>query len=264
MAEKESSPQQWSDPKDFGLPFVEITPLSSAKSKTKAKEIQPEVVVPVAEATKVETAPKQEKKKDTKQSRPVTETKSRPEKKSSSKTWVWVVVFVFVGAVSVIVWQLQSGSLLSSDFGDQGNKELAQELPEEKKAIAEVTPVPATDSLAKGDSLAAIGATSNLATTANSGTTIASTSQANLIPITSKGEKKRFFLVIASLPKESLIKDFAAKMTVKPTTMYLINPYTDSPNYRLAIGKFDTWNAASDELAKVKAQYAADLWILNY
>jgi hypothetical protein len=86
----------------------------------------------------------------------------------------------------------------------------------------------------------------------------------SLTPITSKGEKKRFFLVIASLPNESLIKDFAAKMTVKPTTMYLINPYTNSPNYRLAIGKFDTWNAASDELAKVKAQYAADLWILNY
>jgi len=241
MAEKESSPKQWSDPKDFGLPFVEITPLSSAKSKTKAKEIQPEVVVPVAEATKVESAPKQEKKKDTKQSRPVTEPKSRPEKKSSSKTWVWVVVFAFVGAVSVIVWQLQSGSLLSSDLGDQG-----------------------TDSLAKEDSLTNSTAATNLPAATNSGTNLASTNPLSLTPITSKGEKKRFFLVIASLPNESLIKDFAAKMTVRPTTMYLINPYTNSPNHRLAIGKFDTWNAASDELAKVKAQYAADLWILNY
>jgi hypothetical protein len=264
MAEKESSPKQWSDPKDFGLPFVEITPLSSAKSKTKAKEVQPEVVVPVAETTKIETAPKQEKKKDTKQSRPVTDPKSRPEKKSSSKTWVWVVVFAFVGAVSVIVWQLQSGSLLSSDLGDQGTKELAQDLPEEKKETVEVTTAPATDSLAKEDSLASAPAATNLPPTANSGTNLASTNPVSLSPITSKGEKKRFFLVIASLPNESLIKDFAAKMTVKPTTMYLINPYTNSPNYRLAIGKFDTWNAASDELAKVKAQYAADLWILNY
>ena len=153
---------------------------------------------------------------------------------------------------------------MSSELGDLGKKELAQELPEEKKAIAEVTPLPFTDSLAKGDSLAAIGATTNLATTANSGTTIASNSPVNLISFTSKGEKKRFFLVIASLPKEALIQDFASKMSTKPAAMYLITPYTDSPNYRLAIGKFDSWNAASEELAKVKTQYAADLWILNY
>ena len=153
---------------------------------------------------------------------------------------------------------------MSSDLGDQGTKELAQDLPEEKKETVEVTTAPATDSLAKEDSLASAPAATNLPATANSGTNLASTNPVSLTPITSKGEKKRFFLVIASLPNESLIKDFAAKMTVKPTTMYLINPYTNSPNYRLAIGKFDTWNAASDELAKVKAQYAADLWILNY
>lgn len=264
MAEKESSPKQWSDPKDFGLPFVEITPLSSAKSKTKAKEIQSEVVVTVAEATKLEAAPKQEKKKDTKQSRPLVDPKTQTEKKSSSKTWVWVVVFAFVGAVSVIVWQLQSESRLSSELGDQGPKDLNQDLPEAKKAIAEVTTAPVTDSLATVDSLTTSKDATNLNAITNSGTNLASTNPVNLTPITSKGEKKRFFLVIASLPNESLIKDFAAKMTIRPTTMYLINPYIDSPNYRLAIGKFDSWNAASDELAKVKAQYAADLWILNY
>ncbi len=264
MAEKESSSKQWSDPKDFGLPFVEITPLSSAKSKTKVKETQAEEVVQVADTSKVETAPKQEKKKDSKQTRPISPPQAPSAKKSNSKTWVWVVVFAFVGAVSVIVWQLQSGSLLSSDLGDQDTKELAQDLPEEMKAPAEVTAAPAADSLAKEDSLTNSTAATNLPAATNSGTNLASTNPVSLTPITSKGEKKRFFLVIASLPNESLIKDFAAKMTVRPTTMYLINPYTDSPNYRLAIGKFDTWNAASNELAKLKAQYAADLWILNY
>ncbi|MCM0041893.1 MAG: hypothetical protein NBV61_03895 [Algoriphagus sp.] len=264
MAEKESSSKQWSDPKDFGLPFVEITPLTSTKAKAKAKEIQPVPVIPVDEPPKVAVAPKQEKKKETKQIRPMSPPQAPSAKKQVSKTWVWVVVFAFLGAISVIVWQLQFGSLLSSDLGDQSKKELAQKLPEEKKANVEVTPVPITDSLAKGDSLAAIGATTNLVTAANSGTTIASTNPVNLIAITSKGDKKRFFLVIASLPKETLIQDFASKMSTKPTAMYLITPYTDSPNYRLAIGKFDSWNAASEELAKVKSQYAADLWILNY
>ncbi len=264
MAEKESSSKQWSDPKDFGLPFVEITPLTSKKAKAKAKEIQPEPVIPVAEPPKVAAAPKQEKKKETKQTRPMTSPQATSAKKQGSKTWIWVVVFAFVGAVSVIVWQLQSGSLLSSDLGDQDTKELAQNLPEEKKATAEVTTAPAIDSLAKEDSLASSTAATNLPAAANSGTNLASTNPVSLTPINSKGEKKRFFLVIASLPKESLIKDFAAKMSIKPATMYLITPYADSPNYRLAIGKFDSWNAASEELVKVKAQYAADLWILNY
>lgn len=264
MAEKESSSKQWSDPKDFGLPFVEITPLTSTNAKAKAKEIQPEPVIPVAEPLKVATAPKQEKKKEPKQTRPMSPPQAPSAKNQGSKTWVWVVVFAFIGAISVIIWQLQSGSVLSSNLEDQGNKELAQDLPKEKKAIAEVTPVPAADSLAKGDSLAANGSATNLVSTAKSGTTIASNSPANLISITSKGEKKRFFIVIASLPKETLIQDFVSKMTMMPAEMYLITPYADSPNYRLAIGKFDSWNAASEELTKFKAQYAADLWILNY
>ena len=262
MAEKDSSSKQWSDPKDFGLPFVEITPLTTSKAKAKAKEVQPDPVVPNTQPPKEAAAPKQEKKKETKQTRPM----SPPPvaKKQGSKTWVWVVAFAFIGAISVIIWQLQSGSLLSSELGDQGKQELVQDLPKEKKSIAEVTAGPVTDSLAKGDSLAANGVVTNSVTTTNSGTTIASTSPVNLIPITSKGEKKRFFLVIASLPKETLIQDFASKMSTKPAAMYLITPYTDSPNYRLAIGKFDSWNAASEELAKVKTQYGADLWILNY
>ncbi len=262
MAEKESSPKQWSDPKDFGLPFVEITPLSSAKSKTKVKETQAEEVVQVADTSKVETAPKQEKKKDSKQTRPISSPQAPFAKKSSSKTWVWVVIFAFIGAVSVIVWQLQSESVLSSDLGDQGNKELPQDLPVANKAL--VTAGSAPDTLAKEDSLTTSTAATNLTTTANSGTNLAPTNPVSLTPITAKGEKKRFFLVIASLPTETLIKDFAAKMTVRPAAMYLITPYADSPNYRLAVGKFDSWNAASEELNRVKAQYAADLWILNY
>jgi hypothetical protein len=262
MAEKESNPKQWSDPKDFGLPFVEITPLPSGKPKAKAKEIEP--VTPLAEPVKVDGVPNQEKKKENNPSRPIIPPKANSTNQPNSKIWVWVVVFLFLGAVSVIVWQLQSGESWSSDPVEQGNKELAQDLPEPKKTTAEVTPASATDSLAKEDSLTSSAASTNLPATTNSGTNLASTSSASLISITSKGEKKRFFLVIASLPNESLIKDFASKMTTKPTTMYLIAPYTDSPNYRLAIGKFDSWNSASEELAKVKAQYGSDLWILNY
>ena len=86
----------------------------------------------------------------------------------------------------------------------------------------------------------------------------------NLIPITSKGEKKRFFLVIASFPKESMIQEFIQQLSSKPENLYLISPYETSPNYRLAVGMFDNWTAASVELEKFKSQFTYDLWILNY
>jgi hypothetical protein len=64
MAEKESNPKQWSDPKDFGLPFVEISPLS--KSKSKAKETKVSAPAPVEELPKVPPVATVEKKKETK------------------------------------------------------------------------------------------------------------------------------------------------------------------------------------------------------
>lgn len=264
MAEKESSSKQWSDPKDFGLPFVEITPLPTGKTKAKVKETQTEVAVSVVESPKVEVAPKQETTRESKQTRPLSPPKAPSATKSGSKAWVWVVVFVLIGAVSVIVWQLQSGAFLGSGSINQVDKVSSESISQiQKKPLDQVASL-SSDSLARADSLVGTGVDSDLATAANSGTTIASTSSINFLPITSKGEKKRFFLVIASLPNEPLIKDFAAKMTLRPAELYLITPYTDSPNYRLAIAKFDSWNAASAELAKVKAQYGSDLWILNY
>jgi hypothetical protein len=41
MSTKDTTPREWPDPTDFGLPFVEITPLSSAKPSPKVEAIKP-------------------------------------------------------------------------------------------------------------------------------------------------------------------------------------------------------------------------------
>jgi hypothetical protein len=46
--------------------------------------------------------------------------------------------------------------------------------------------------------------------------------------------------------------------------MYLIAPNQISKNYRLAIGKYETWQEASNELNRLEQIYGKDLWILNY
>ena len=104
----------------------------------------------------------------------------------------------------------------------------------------------------------------NLSKPAQTGTTIANTVSGNLIRIESKAEKVRYFIVVASLPNEQLALELADNFSGKSPERYLIAPYETSPNYRIAIGKFDTWKAAADEVARIKSQYSEDLWILNY
>ena len=104
----------------------------------------------------------------------------------------------------------------------------------------------------------------NLSKPAETGTTIANTVKGNLIRIESKAEKVRYFIVVASLPNEQLALELAENFSGKSQERFLITPYESSPNYRIAIGKFDTWKAAADEVARIKSQYSEDLWILNY
>ena len=257
MSTKDKVSKEWPDPKDYGLPFVEMKTLSELKalSKTKADKGLPTK----PESPKSSSFEKPEvEKKDSSTKKPI-KTKDTTPSTSSSKTWVWVVVLSFIAISAVIFWQLTHGNLplsLSNQnaegFGPNANPVTQAELGQSPKPITTSLPVDSagvitSDSIEK-----------------NSLASVPQINPGKLILITSKAEQPRFFLIVASLPKEQLIRDFASQLTTSPPEMYLIAPYASSPNYRLAIGKFESWKSASDELRRVKPQYADDLWILNY
>jgi cell division protein FtsN len=258
MAEKESNPKQWSDPKDFGLPFVEISPL--AKSKSKAKETKDSVPTPVEELPKTPPVATVEKKKETKPSRPV-EAPKPPVKneKKKSKTWVWVVVFAFIGAVSVIVFQLKI---------NQGPLEGDVEVPVTppitalpQKPQVDSSALAAVDSLQVQDST--VSTISELpAVSTTSGTSIATESR--ISRVTQKEGKTRYFLVIGSFGTEEEADRFIQKTGNKFAEYQLIYPYEGSTNYRLAVGVFNSWNEASNKLNELKAQQSNGYWILKF
>lgn len=258
MAEKESNPKQWSDPKDFGLPFVEISPLS--KSKSKAKETKISAPAPVEELPKAPPVATVEKKKETKPSRPVEAPKpSVKNDKKQSKTWVWVVVFAFIGAVSVIVFQLKI---------NQQPLEGEVEVP----VIPPITAVPQktqvdSSALVAVDSLSAQDSTgitiSELPTvTTTSGTSIAT--KPKITRITQKEARTKYFLVVGSFGTEEETNRFIQKIGNKFTEYQLIYPYEGSANYRLAVGSFNSWNEASAKLTELKAQQSNGYWILKF
>jgi hypothetical protein len=257
MAEKESNPKQWSDPKDFGLPFVEISPLS--KSKPKAKETKVSVPTPVEELPKAPPVATVEKKKETKPSRPV-EAPKPPVKnvEKKSKTWVWVVVFAFIGAVSVIVFQLKiNQEPLEGDVEVPVTPQItAVPQPQvDSSALAAVDSVPVQDSIGSTVSELPVAATT-------SGTSIATKSK--ITRVTQKEGRTKFFLVIGSFGTEEETDRFIQKTGNKFDEYYMIYPYEGSTNYRLAAGSFNSWNEASNKLTELKAQQSNGYWILKF
>ena len=110
MAEKDSNPKQWPDPKDFGLPYVEVKPLSSEKSNSKATDQAPSI-----ESPKTSSFIDKDKKREKKTNRPAdpSTTPAKSEKKKV-KTWVWVVVIAIIAAITVIIIQLNSLLLMTN------------------------------------------------------------------------------------------------------------------------------------------------------
>jgi hypothetical protein len=258
MVEKESNPKQWSDPKDFGLPFVEISPL--AKSKSKAKETKVSVPTPVEELPKTPPVATVEKKKETKPSRPV-EAPKPPVKneKMKSKTWVWVVVFAFIGAVSVIVFQLKiNQEPLEGDVEVPVAPPITsvpQKPQVDSSALAAVDSLPVQDSTGSAISELPVVATT-------SGTSIAT--QPKITKVTQKEGKARYFLVVGSFGTEEETDRFIQKTGNKFAEYQLIYPYEGSTNYRLAVGVFNSWNEASNKLNELKAQQSKEYWILKF
>lgn len=269
MSAKDTDTREWSDPKDYGLPFVEITPIKPQqviqKEKQEVNQKEPvisekKLVEPFKESIAIaEDKPKTESAKTKEFPKP------KIEKKEKSNAWVWIVVVLALGVLGVIVWQLQITRSEVSPTQTSSAK------PEEK--MVENQPAPfvettATDTAVSAGNQEAItsinNSNPNLSKPAETGTTIANTVKGNLIRIESKAEKVRYFIVVASLPNEQLALELAENFSGKSQERFLITPYESSPNYRIAIGKFDTWKAAADEVARIKSQYSEDLWILNY
>jgi cytoskeletal protein RodZ len=260
MSEKENEKQEWTDPRDFGLPFVNPVPLHPEVSKTSETPPAPESTGVSMEKPKPQVDSGRNQGNDTKSKR------HKLKKKKSPLSWLWVVLTLAFLLVGVIVWQLGLGNLdfLVSKFKPAPLPTLPAKVTpkpvEELKTSDKNQPADNQDSTAS-----AANSTLVVPQPAETGTTIANTTPVGkLIRVDSKGEKARYFLVVASLPNEKLALELAEKFSGKSPELYLITPFGTSTNYRIAISKFDTWNAASQEKERIKPQFSEDLWILTY
>ncbi|PZX61043.1 hypothetical protein LV84_00031 [Algoriphagus ratkowskyi] len=261
MTDKTTDTKQWTDPADFGLPFVKVVPLNQATiSKKEEKKVEP---INVAEI----------KKKTIHAVKPIysdTEEIAKPKPKIAAKkynnSWIWIAALLALAVVLLIIWQMNQSVVSgfdpetvvaeTSDASDSTDYPAAaiNSTPSEETQITEnqsaISDSASSDSPAPG-----IGQT---------GTTIASTVSGTLVRVTEKADRAQFYIIIGSLPNEAMALEEANKYMNRAETVYLILPYEDVTNYRLAIGTSRGWTAINEELARVKDQYTEDLWILKY
>ncbi len=279
MAAKDSEPKQWTDPKDYGLPFVEIVPLPG-KSISVAKEAKPnlktEEKIEQESAQRIISEPVELQseavvaKSEVIESAPVSAEKpssNQPKLTEKSTKWVGPVILIGLGIIAVIVWQLMAEMNSGpSKIETETFEETVAEKPEIGQVIEqESTPTEQNESPVNQDSIKVINNSNpNISKPAETGTTIANIGQGKLIRIESKAERPQYFIVVGSLPNETLAIEEANQYFSKSAEIYLISPEEGSRNYRLALSKFASFRLAAEELERIKSQYSEELWILKY
>ncbi|GMQ23974.1 hypothetical protein Aoki45_06560 [Algoriphagus sp. oki45] len=274
MNTKGSDKKQWTDPKDFGLPWVEIKPLKTKlkpvdnpSESTKTQEVLSSVTKVEEKLTSPAVAEKKESKKATDSTLKSSSKTPVQEKKKGTPAWAWLVFVLFAAIFAVLVWQilLQTRRTDSPVTTNSSSVQEVKDTPSTEQTEPEITSnesiQPADNEVAKVEE---VQVSENNPPAAQSGTTIAQNISGNLIRIESQAERPQYFIIVGSVPSEAdalkLIPDFQAKSS----EVYLISPYTESKNYRVAIGKFTSFRAAAEKLDEIKSQYSEELWILKY
>lgn len=292
MEKKES--KTWNDPKDFGLPFVEVKtlkeqenhlqkevkegaelaqekPLEATELRKKIRSQIPIKPVESAEVPEVEETPLQKEPlpqspKEEKEAvqKPIEST--IPKKKSPS--WVVYVLFIGLLLVSAVVWQLMKEEESSSTTTEQPStqKEPVAQIQQESVQESENIPEEVTSQVTENqDTTEEIPQAQNPnPPSAETGTTIERNENKSLTRIESREDRSRYFIVVGSLPSERLAVEKSAEYWDRASELYLITPYEDSPNYRLAIGRYYSFSQANQALSEIKDDYSEALWILKY
>ncbi|TFV97841.1 SPOR domain-containing protein [Algoriphagus kandeliae] len=284
----------WNDPKDFGLPFVEVKTLkeqqklpqkavkvdadSAQEKPMEAAELRKKIrsQIPVKPVEPSEISPKEEVTVKPEQSVQSYENKKEVVQKAEDrvipkkKTPSWVIYVLFIGLllVSAVVWQLMKEKDSAPVTTEQINMEqepiaqVEQEVVQEPENIQEEIPQQVSENQQTEEETPR--AQNPNPPAAETGTTIERSVERSLIRIESREDRSRYFIVVGSLPSERLAVAKSEEYWDRASELYLITPYEDSPNYRLAIGRYYSFSQANQALSEIKDDYSEALWILKY
>ncbi len=277
MSAKDTDKKQWTDPKDFGLPYVEIIPLRPKVTSEEVSEPVPaeslesegetSVSAQIEAVPATKPSPAAEALSPSTRPKPTVAKIEKKEEKEKSSSWVWAVVLIGLGIVAVIIWQILANQKprASEAVLEVVDQPVETASEESNAASTETTPTDQNQIAVNQDSITASTISNpNISNPAETGTTIATTASGNLIRVESKAERPQYFIIVGSLPNEKMALEEANQYFGRNEEIYLISPYDGGRNYRLALSKYPSFKAAAEQLEEIKSQYTEELWILKY
>jgi hypothetical protein len=245
--EKDSENNFDSSDKDYGFPFVKVEPLQSSAPQ--------EISQPSGDITEIEPL---QKENLTDQSSVPTAIKFESAQITERKKKSQVPLLFSLILLILIVLASMAYFLYYLPEGENGQQVANEEVKSSQNESALVN-----------NELSAAGAevmgeeVEKEVTTEVQEPEVAPTS-AELILIRDREVKPYYYIVVSSMISESIARSEAEKLIGMDKNTWIIFPYEDVKNYRIAVGKFDNINTATEAWETAKGEFGDATWILKY
>lgn len=279
MNSENNSNTHWPDPKDYGLPVVDIKPINPVRSSSSAEvqqEASPENVVMPEEivSNPVVQSIIADKSSEFKEPKAPKHSVDKPEipksipvpAKKESKRWIGITAVFALVILVVIIWQMSAGTKeIENPVAFENEDVQIIATPEEPISSVNDSKVEKMQEPENQSVESELPSSPNTAIqNPETGTTIDLKAAGTLIRVESKAASPTYFIIVGSLSNERSALEEAPQYQNRVPAVYLITPYDDTKNYRLAIGSFGSFTKANEELERIKADYTEALWILKY
>jgi hypothetical protein len=276
MANKENKKLTEDQDKDFGFPFVDVVPLevqalnendSEKIEETEEAPIIGEVEPVLEEEIKADITESSEQSQESKgtgtSTKPIEikrqdRTIATKERKSSNKTPIFLsltlLVLIVLGAMAYFLYYLP-------EYGNPNDAQIAEEVT--TPAIPEESPT----SIAVEPDLDDVVVSEGIEEERTSDVIAADVAQnqaPTLTLIQSRAGSPRYFIIVGSVVNENFARREAEKYLSDGYDTWIVFPYGDIRNFRIAIGQFESLEAATPDWEAAKKVYGNEIWILKY
>ncbi|GHB48571.1 SPOR domain-containing protein [Mongoliitalea lutea] len=251
-----------SNDKDYGFPFVEPVKLDVKDTSSKKSVAVSQVV----------EKPKKSENKAVVQAQGKSVQPAENKVATASKKSKGVTVFLIASLLlilAVMAYFLYYEPQVTEEKSVASTDQIMEEITlEEEELIEEITGEAIVEEeveeIEESAPTAVAPAPTPPASQSAPVTTRPSGQRGNLESVNNKGARPTYYIVVGSVPNESLAKEESEKYLIKGIDLWMILPNEESRNYRLAAGRYASFAEASNALEPAKAQFSESVWILKY
>ena len=244
------------DDKDYGFPFVEVTPLLPTVNQDNNVNDESENERVIASELASPVYP--DNPKPSISSTKIKSDKNSLHKKKSQLPLLLSLVFLIIIILGSIAYFLYY--VPESDTNVATNDQIvSQELFEEDLLEDPVEDVEAgQEEIEDLDNL----------NESESETTEVATAQevfaAEIIVVDKRGQFPYYNVIIASSPNERIARIEAQKIVDKGRTAWIIFPFGNTNNYRISVGRYEDLESATKAMEEARVELNESSWILKY